>query len=47
MVLCTLLRATQNQIAYLYYARSEKDVNMEMYLRIVSLLVKIYTYVRI
>jgi len=42
MFLCTLLKATKNQIAYLYYPSNDKDVNIEMYLRIILPLVKIY-----
>jgi len=42
MFLYTLLRVTQNQIAYVYYPSSDKDVNIEMYLRIILPLVKIY-----
>jgi len=42
MFLYTLLRVTQNQIAYIYYPRSDKDVNIEMYLHIIFLLVEIY-----
>jgi len=42
MFLCTMLRVTQNKIAYLYYPSNDKDVNIEMYLRTTLLLVKIY-----
>lgn len=45
MFLCTMLRVTQNKIAYLYYPSNDKDVNIEMYLRTTLLLVKIYLWI--
>jgi hypothetical protein len=41
MFLYTLLRVTKNQIACIYYPYNDKDVNIEMYLRIILPLVKI------
>jgi hypothetical protein len=45
MFLYTLLRVTENQIVYLYYQSSDKNVNIEIYLRIILPLVKIYLWI--
>jgi len=42
MFLYTLIRVTENKIVYLYYQSSDKNVNIEIYLRIILPLVKIY-----